>query len=72
MSGEWVRDRIETTTGDRIASGWFLQGQQILAPRWFVAGRVEQSMSAPLVTPLFVEQQRLLGFEEVLGFRLNA
>jgi len=70
VSGEWVRDRIETTTGDRVASGWFVQGQQILAPRWFVAGRVERTES-PLVTPLFVEQQRLVGFEEVVGFRLT-
>jgi hypothetical protein len=70
VSGEWVRDRIETTTGDRVASGWFVQGQQILAPRWFVAARVER-MSAPLVTPLVFEQQRLVGAEGVLGFRLT-
>ena len=68
LAGEWVQDLIETSTGDRIASGWFIQGQQTLAPRWFVAARVER-MSSPLVTPLVVERQRLVGFEEVLGFR---
>lgn len=75
LSGEWVRDAIETSTGDRVASGWFVQGQQTLAPRWFVAGRIER-ISAPFVSPLLlfpplVEQQRLVGSEEVLGFRLT-
>jgi hypothetical protein len=70
LAGEWVRDRIETSTGERVATGWFVQGQQTLAPRWFVAGRVEK-MSSPFVTPLLVVQQRLMGFEEVLGFRLT-
>ena len=70
LAGEWVRDRIETSTGERVATGWFVQGQQTLAPRWFVAGRVEK-MSSPSVTPLLVVQQRLIGFEEVLGFRLT-
>ena len=50
--------------------GWFVQGQQTLAPRWFVAGRVEK-MSSPFVTPLLVVEQRLNGFEEVVGFRLT-
>ncbi|HEY5618351.1 MAG TPA: hypothetical protein VIK60_10415 [Vicinamibacterales bacterium] len=70
LSGEWVRDLIETSTGDRVAAGWFVQGQHTLAPRWFVAGRVEK-ISSPLVTPPLVLQQRLVGFEEVVGFRLT-
>ena len=63
-------DEFETSTGDRVATGWFVQGQQTLAPRWFVAGRVER-MSSPFVTPLLVVEQRLNGFEEVVGFRLT-
>jgi hypothetical protein len=70
LAAEWVRDLIETSIDDRTASGWFIQGQQTLAPRWFVAGRVER-MASPLVTPLVVQHQRLVGFEEVLGFRLT-
>lgn len=75
LAGEWVRDIIETSTGVRVASGWFLQGQQTLAPRWFVAGRIER-ISAPFVSPLLVfpplvEPQRLVGSEEVLGFRVT-
>jgi hypothetical protein len=70
LAGEWVRDAIETSSGTRVASGWFVQGQQTLAPRWFVAGRVER-MASPLVLPTGVQQQRLTGSEEVLGFRLT-
>ena len=70
VAGEWVHDLIETSSGERTASGWFVQAQQTLAPRWFVAARAER-MSSPLVTPLFVERQRLAGFEEVIGFRLT-
>jgi hypothetical protein len=70
LAAEWVKDLIETSTGDRTASGWFIQGQQTLAPRWFVAARVER-ISSPLVTPLVFQRQRLVGFEEVLGFRLT-
>jgi hypothetical protein len=53
-----------------VATGWFAQGQQVLAPRWFVAGRVERIVS-PFVLPTTVQTQRLTSFEEVLGFRLT-
>lgn len=68
LSGEWVRDALETDSGTRVASGWYVQGQQTLASRWFVAGRVER-MSSP-VLPAFVEQH-LRGVEETLGYRLT-
>jgi len=70
LAGEWVRDVIDTSSGSRVASGWFLQGQQTLAPRWFVAGRVER-IASPLVLPTEVQQQRLASSEEVLGYRLT-
>lgn len=70
LAAEWVRDDIETSSDHRIASGWFVQGQQTLAPRWFIAGRVER-MSSPLALPLIVEQQRFAGVEEVLGYRVT-
>jgi hypothetical protein len=69
LAGEWVRDTIETGAGDRVASGWFVQGQQTLAPRWFVSGRIER-MTAPAVLPIGVQEQTLAGVEEVLGFRI--
>jgi hypothetical protein len=70
LAGEWVRDSIETSGATRVATGWFAQGQQVLAPRWFVAGRVERIVS-PFVLPTTVQTQRLTSFEEVLGFRLT-
>ena len=68
LAGEWVRDAIETGSGTRVASGWFVHGQQTLAPRWFVAGRIER-LSSPYVLPTLVEQWHLAGSEEVLGYR---
>ena len=70
LAGEWVRDSIDTSRGTRVASGWFVQGQQDLAPRWFASGRVER-MDAPLVLPSGIIDQRFVGVEEVLGFRLT-
>lgn len=77
LTGEWIRDELDTSTGERVATGWFVQGQQTLTPRWFVAGRLER-MTAPGVFWLwggdqrpFVVEQRLNGVEEVLGYRLT-
>jgi hypothetical protein len=71
LLGEWVRDSIETATGREAASGWWLQGQQTLTPRWFAAGRVER-IQAPLVTPFTGRaEQRLSSVEETLGFRVT-
>lgn len=70
LSGEWVRDAIATSSGTRIASGWFVQAQQTLAPRWFVAGRVER-IASPLVLPTGAQQQRLSSAEEIVGYRLT-
>jgi hypothetical protein len=71
LLGEWTRDTLETSSGEQVASGWFVQGQQTLTPRWFVAGRVER-MSALALTPLAtVEHQHLDGVEETIGFRVT-
>jgi hypothetical protein len=70
LLGEWIRDAVDTSSGTRVASGWFVQGQQTLAPRWFVAGRVER-IASPLVLATGVQRQRLTISEEVLGYRLT-
>jgi hypothetical protein len=71
LMGEWVRDTLGTDSGDVIVSGWFVQGQQTLTPRWFAAGRLER-MSAPALTPFSTfEQQHFTGVEEILGYRLT-
>ena len=74
LAGEWIRDDVETSTGDHVASGWYVQGQQTLSPRWFAAGRVER-ISSPAVlgsaaAPVIVDQ-RLQGIEETIGYRLT-
>ena len=72
LAAEWVRDRIEMPVGSSVvASGWYVQGQQTLAARWFVAGRVER-MGAPGYTPAgTLESRRFTGVEETVGFRLT-
>ena len=68
---EWVRDTLETDSGDVVASGWFAQGQHTFTPRWFAAARVER-MSSPAITPLstFVDQH-FTGTEEIVGYRVT-
>ena len=70
LAAEWVRDTIATSTGTHVASGWFVQGQQTLTPRWFVAARVERMVS-PIVLPTLVADYDFSNTEEVLGFRLT-
>ena len=70
LAGEWVRDAISTSLGTQVASGWFIQGHQTIAPRWFVSGRVER-MNAPLVLPAGTVAQELTSVEEVIGFRIT-
>lgn len=75
LQSEWVRDTLETTGERQVASGWFVQGQQTLTPRWFVAARGER-MSAPALGPPLnpfnpLVQQRLAGFEGTVGFRVT-
>jgi len=72
IAGEWTHDALGTSHGDTSASGWFVQGQQTLTPRWFAAARVER-MSGPTfsaVTSTF-NQLTFHGTEEIVGFRLT-
>lgn len=72
FSGEWVRTARQTIMDSTVvASGWFVQGQQILSPRWFAAGRVER-MDSPALLPssVYVDQQ-FTGIESTIGYRLT-
>ncbi len=71
LSGEWVRDSVGTDTGDRAATGWFVQGQQTLTPRWFLAGRIERLSSPAIISATLIDQQQLTGAQETLGYRLT-
>ncbi len=69
LAGEWVHDVLETSFGDRTAAGWYVQGAQTLAPRWFVAGRVERIQTT---LPLAVlQEQSLKSTEQTIGFRVT-
>ena len=69
LAGEWVHDALETSFGNRTAAGWYVQGAQTLAPRWFVAGRVERIRTTlPLAVPV---EQSLKSTEQTLGFRIT-
>lgn len=41
IAGEFVHSTFETATADAVAQGGWVEGVQTLAPRWFVAGRVD-------------------------------
>ena len=71
LSGEWVRDAVGTDTGDRAATGWFVQGQQTLSPRWFLAGRVERMSSPAVLSATLIREQHLNGTQATLGYRVT-
>ena len=71
LAGEWMRDTLETNQGDAIESGWYIQGQQTLTPRWFVAGRVERLEGPPLLSQPLGPRQTFAGAEETVGFRIT-
>jgi hypothetical protein len=72
VAGEWTHDALATSHGQTSASGWFVQGQQTLTPRWFAAARVER-MSGPAFSTGSGGFNRLTltGTEEIVGFRLT-
>jgi hypothetical protein len=72
MAAEWVHDRIQTAGGQSTPSGWFVQGQHTLSPRWFAAARVERMTASgfdPLVAAL--EERHFTGVESAAGYRLT-
>jgi hypothetical protein len=71
VAGEWTHDMLQTTIDHAVASGWFLQARQTLAPRWFVAGRVERIAAGAATLTTARIQQQLKGVEEVVGYRVT-
>jgi hypothetical protein len=67
--GEWTHDIVETSFGDRTAAGWYVQAVQTLAPRWFVAGRVEELRTTLPVA--VAREQTFTATEQTLGFRIT-
>jgi len=81
VTAEWVHDAFESAAsgapdGDVTASGWHAQVVQTLAPRWFVAGRIERMSLDATLTPnppfsLDRVPQHFTGTEETLGYRVT-
>ena len=71
FAAEWTHDALQTSHGDTSAAGWFAQVHQTLAPRWFVAGRVERMRAGALTPALTFADQHFTGTEEVLGYRVT-
>jgi hypothetical protein len=71
VSGEWVRDVVQTAGGDEVASGWWVQGEQTLAPRWFAAVRVERMTSPGSAVSGTRPSLHFTGIEETIGYRLT-
>jgi hypothetical protein len=72
ISGEVLRTAFEALAGTSVAYEWFVQGQQILSPRWFVAARREGTSAPPLINGLVVGTRTDLDvFEATAGFKLT-
>jgi hypothetical protein len=72
LTGEIVRTAFETSTETAVAYEWFVQGMQILSPRWFVAARQEGASAPPLRTATTVGRRTDFQITEATGgFRIN-
>ena len=72
VSGEVIRSAFESTGGTAVAYEWFVQGQQTLSPRWFLAARREGTSAPPLVNGIVTGSRTDLEvFEATAGFRVT-
>ena len=70
ITGEWVRDRFESTTTPAITRGFYLQGVQTLTPRLFAVSRVTHASTPVLIGTERVQRTRSQ-FELSGGYRLT-
>jgi hypothetical protein len=72
ISGEILRTGFASLGGTSVAYEWFVQGQQTLTPRWFVAARRAGTSAPPLVNGIVVGSRTDLDtFEATAGFRVT-
>jgi hypothetical protein len=72
VSGELVRDDLETAGGRAAAYEWFVEGSQTLAPRWFVAGRSEGTSAPGFTSAAAVRPRTDFRVNEItLGYRIS-
>ena len=70
LRGELLHTTFDVAGGSAGATEWFLQGMQILTPRWFGAARVEHASGPPTTLGAAV-QTDLDMVETTAGFRVN-
>jgi hypothetical protein len=72
VAGEFLRTDFETIGATAVAYEWFVQGQQTLTPRWFLAARNEGTSAPPLVNGIVAGTRTdFRVVEATAGFRLN-
>ncbi|MGH9142559.1 MAG: hypothetical protein ACRD2I_15620 [Vicinamibacterales bacterium] len=72
ISAEALRTAFESLGGTSVAYEWFVQGQQTLSPRWFLAARREGTSAPPLVNGIVVGQRTDLAvLEATAGYRVT-
>ena len=70
VSGEWIRDRLDTDSRPAIARGFNLQAVQTLSPRIFAAARATR-VSSPVATAPVERRRSSTEYETTLGYRLT-
>jgi hypothetical protein len=70
LSGEWVRDRFDSTAGTIVSNGYYLQGVQTLTPRLWAAGRLVY-VSSPLFVGYGHIDRTRASVETTGGYRLS-
>ena len=70
LSGEWVRDRFDTSSGTTFARGFNVQAVHTLSPRIFAAARGTR-VTAPIATVPMATYRSSTEVEAVLGYRLT-
>jgi hypothetical protein len=70
LSGEWVRNRFESTLGPAVTRGFFVQAVQAFGPRLFGTVRVV-SVSTPVYTGVIRDRRQRSTAEVSAGYRLG-
>lgn len=70
LSGEWVRNRFESTMGPAVARGYFIQGVHAFTPRIFGVVRLVNA-SSPTYTGAVRQRRSMTTGEVTGGYRLT-
>ena len=70
LSGEWVRNRFESTMGPAVARGYFAQAVHTFSPRVFGTVRVVGA-SSPAYTGANRQRKNMTTAEVTMGYRLD-